>query len=117
MLDSSCANACALNGLPGPMRHWFTGFTHTHSTTGNQNRNPDCRAMTARSCTVPMQQVRFVGKQLESSVRKRQAPVYNNHLAVAQGEEKIYNSGTQPHGWGARLAEEVAKWRNITIEV
>ena len=24
---------CALNGLPGPMRHWFTGFTHslTHS--------------------------------------------------------------------------------------
>ena len=33
MLDSSCANACALNGLPGPMRHWFTGFTQslTHS--------------------------------------------------------------------------------------
>ena len=29
MLDSSCANACALNGLPGPMRHWFTGFTHS----------------------------------------------------------------------------------------
>ena len=33
MLDSSCANACALNGLPGPVRHCFTGFTHslTHS--------------------------------------------------------------------------------------
>ena len=29
MLDSGCANACALNGLPGPMRHWFTGFTHS----------------------------------------------------------------------------------------
>ena len=28
MLDSGCANACALNGLRGPMRHWFTGFTH-----------------------------------------------------------------------------------------
>ena len=31
MLDSSCANACALNGLPGPMRRWFTGFTHSLS--------------------------------------------------------------------------------------
>ena len=29
MLDCSCTNACALNGLPGPMRHWFTGFTHS----------------------------------------------------------------------------------------
>ena len=28
LLDSDCANACAFNGLPGPMRHWFTGFTH-----------------------------------------------------------------------------------------
>ena len=28
MLDSGCANACAFNGLPGPRRHWFTGFTH-----------------------------------------------------------------------------------------
>lgn len=26
MLDSDCTNACALNGLPGPMRHWFTTF-------------------------------------------------------------------------------------------
>ena len=33
MLDSDCTNACAFNGLPGPMRHWFTGFTHTHSLT------------------------------------------------------------------------------------
>ena len=29
MLDSDCTNACAFNGLPGPMRHWFTGFTHS----------------------------------------------------------------------------------------
>ena len=29
MLHPSCANACAVNGLPGPMRHWFTGFTHS----------------------------------------------------------------------------------------
>ena len=29
MLNSGCANACALNGLPGPMRHWFTRFTHS----------------------------------------------------------------------------------------
>ena len=28
LLDSECANACAFNGLPGPMRHCFTGFTH-----------------------------------------------------------------------------------------
>ena len=33
MLDSSCANACALNGLPGPMRLWFT-----HSLTFFANR-------------------------------------------------------------------------------
>ena len=29
LLDSDCANACAFSGLPGPMRHWFTGFTHS----------------------------------------------------------------------------------------
>ena len=34
MLDSGCANAWALNGLPGPMRHWFTGFTHSHLRSG-----------------------------------------------------------------------------------
>ena len=40
MLDSSCANACALNGLPGPMRLWFTGFTHslTHFFCEHRNR-------------------------------------------------------------------------------
>lgn len=31
MLDSGCTNAGALNGLPGPTRHWFTRFTHSHS--------------------------------------------------------------------------------------
>ena len=29
LLDSDCTNACAFNGLPGPMRHWFTCFTHS----------------------------------------------------------------------------------------
>ena len=29
LLNSDCTNACAFNGLPGPMRHWFTGFTHS----------------------------------------------------------------------------------------
>ena len=33
MLDSSCANDCTLNRLPGPMRHWFTSFTHSHTQT------------------------------------------------------------------------------------
>ena len=37
MLESDCTNACAFNGLPGPKRHWFTGFTHslTPSLTGD----------------------------------------------------------------------------------
>ena len=30
MLDSGCANACAPKGLPGPMRHWYAGFTQSH---------------------------------------------------------------------------------------
>ena len=29
MLDSDCTDACAFNGLPWPMRHWFTGITHS----------------------------------------------------------------------------------------
>ena len=30
MLDSGCTKkTCALSGLPGPMRHWVAGFTHS----------------------------------------------------------------------------------------
>ena len=28
LIDSDCTNACAFNGLPGPMRHWLTSFIH-----------------------------------------------------------------------------------------
>ena len=39
MLDSDCANAGALNGLPGPTRRWFTDFTHSHSLVADNHTN------------------------------------------------------------------------------
>ena len=56
MLDCSCTNACASNGLPGPMRHWFTGFTHSLTNQCNSRTSPFLRPVSrkVRTSTVTM---------------------------------------------------------------